>query len=597
VVFYAPNQAVAVWSQSGLGTAPAPGSSLSDVLKMQHLAYALWDGSTWSSPQDLTTPTTGDGKVALAACPATDTNCPMGGEVTAAWVHNGDPTGALTPRNFRIQGATFANGVWSTPQRVDDGDEDSDTEPAVTYVGSQPLTVWVRDADRSAESVADRQIAMRFAGGAVQSPSGLPPGAVNPNLTEDGQGNVQMTFTVVDPSDRLVTNRRSLHRAVGNCNGTTSCTWSAQQVKDQANRAIFAEGPVVTVDANDKVTLTFRAMGFESPNPPPLAPQQEPIGVTQHTGELAQLELPSTLTGGGFMPGYLTLDGAVNWRAAAAYIPQLDTNVALAVKGQPPATESATRAAARSTAQRAAPVADDQPIIFADTLRLPNFVVTDAQIEGPGAAGKYTVAANILNAGVAWSGGGTTLAVEAYWDDSAWTGQPAGQASLSSLASGESTQVSMEVSAPALLPGDDHVLHIIANPGQPIEEATASDNAVILSVEGIQPPAQPRGYTVDGKRVVYLQWEVSDDPRVQGYRVYRAAPGEPWEASGTSPVGGWADSNVDWGTQYTYRVHSYGLALEESAAGEIMTLTAPAQPPPLVRDEGTVTYLPVMNRR
>jgi len=102
---------------------------------------------------------------------------------------------------------------------------------------------------------------------------------------------------------------------------------------------------------------------------------------------------------------------------------------------------------------------------------------------------------------------------------------------------------------------------------------------------------------VDGKRVVYLQWEVSDDPRVQGYRVYRAAPGEPWEASGTSPVGGWADSNVDWGTQYTYRVHSYGLALEESAAGEIMTLTAPAQPPPLVRDEGTVTYLPVMNRR
>ena len=104
--------------------------------------------------------------------------------------------------------------------------------------------------------------------------------------------------------------------------------------------------------------------------------------MTQHTGELAQLELPAALTNGGVTPGYLTLDGAVNWRAAAVYVPQLDTNIALAVKGQAPTAVAAADVNAATAAQRAVPLAEDQPILFADTVRLPNFVISQAHADG-----------------------------------------------------------------------------------------------------------------------------------------------------------------------------------------------------------------------
>ncbi len=595
VAFLAPNQAVAVWSQSGLNTAPTAGMALSDILKEQHLAYSVWDGTTWSAPQYLTQPTTGDGKVALAACPANKVDCPAGGEITAVWVHNGNTTGDITAREFRIYSATFANGVWSSAQRIDDNESDSDTEPAVTYVtgagGFHPLAAWMRDSDRAAETVSDRQMALRFLdGGGVSSPASLPTGAMSPSLETDNQGNVQVAFTVVDPADKLVTNRRMLYHAVGTCSGSTSCTWTAQQLKDQANRTIFAEGPVVTVDGNDKVTVTYRAMGYESPTPPPpVAAIQEPTGISQLTGELAQVELPATTTANGVTPNYLTLDGAVSWRADSVYLPQLDTNIALAVKGQAPVTTSGSVAVSY---QRAKTIVDGQPVIFADTVREPNFVLTEARVGAPNADGSFTIYTTLLNAGTEWTASGTDLTLEGFWDSSVWTQLPTGQATLSELAAGEAVEVSMQVSAPPT-PSAGHVLHLIANRGQPVQEATAADNTLALTVGGIAAPDQVRGYVVPGNRMVNLEWQLTNDPRVQGYRVYRRLAGGDWSAVGTSSVAGWADPTSQWDQQYQYKVTSYGYDLGESGYSDVITLDAPVKP--TLVEQSHQLYLPVIN--
>lgn len=83
IAYFANNRALAVWSQNGLEEPLPPGITLTELLRNQHLVYALWDGAAgqWTAPQNLTLPTTGDGVVALAACPAANVRCPAGGAV------------------------------------------------------------------------------------------------------------------------------------------------------------------------------------------------------------------------------------------------------------------------------------------------------------------------------------------------------------------------------------------------------------------------------------------------------------------------------------------------------------------------------------
>ena len=113
LAFFAPNRAIAAWAESSLplSTNELPPSAYNDVVHSYHIATSVWDGSAWSAAQDLTVPTTpgtGEGKVTLAACPATTAGCPAGGAVTAVWVR--DVAGDSALRQFRLYYATYQDG-------------------------------------------------------------------------------------------------------------------------------------------------------------------------------------------------------------------------------------------------------------------------------------------------------------------------------------------------------------------------------------------------------------------------------------------------------------------------------------------------------
>jgi hypothetical protein len=72
-----------VWTESTLSTlGDWTSTTFSDSINTTHVVYATFDGSAWSDPADLTTPSGGEGNVALAGCLSTDPTCPNGGEVT-----------------------------------------------------------------------------------------------------------------------------------------------------------------------------------------------------------------------------------------------------------------------------------------------------------------------------------------------------------------------------------------------------------------------------------------------------------------------------------------------------------------------------------
>lgn len=360
VVFFAPGQAMAVWSRSGLSAAPAPGTPLATILRQQHLAYAIWENGTWSTPQNLTMPSTGDGKVALAACPATGEGCPVGGAVTAAWVR--DIAGDIAQRQFRIYTASFQGGAWSTPAQVDPASSAAETEPFAIYRGEQPVILWVRDADRDINTLGDRRLALRALGaGGTEQPAQIPAGVMRPSAALDSTGALQLAFTVAREQDGPISNRQALHRAVGSCGAGASCSWGVAEQKDALGRSLFAESPVLTVDEANQVTVTYRAMGFGplSAAGAPLSTVPETAGTLTGAGELAQLNLPATLGAGQpVMPTYLTSDGALNWRPAAVYDPALNSTVVLAVKGQAPQLAAAERSLVNVLAAEPAASAD-----------------------------------------------------------------------------------------------------------------------------------------------------------------------------------------------------------------------------------------------
>ncbi len=117
VAFFAPGKALAVWTQSGLTPAESQNANLATRVLNQHLVYATWNGASWSAPQDLTLPTSGDGAITLAGCPSSNPSCPAGGEVTAAWVH--DAAGDLSQHQTRVYFAKYQSGAWSAVQAVE----------------------------------------------------------------------------------------------------------------------------------------------------------------------------------------------------------------------------------------------------------------------------------------------------------------------------------------------------------------------------------------------------------------------------------------------------------------------------------------------
>ena len=563
VAFFAPNQAIAVWAQSGL-SAPA---NFTDTVKAQHLAYAVWNGSAWSAPLSLTTPATGEGNVVLAACPSTTGGCPSGGAVTAVWIR--DAVGNLAQRQFRLFHATYQGGGWGAIQPVDAASTATDSEPTLVYQGSLPLVAWVRDADRDLSTLADRRLAYRLLDGVspVVVPGDLPAGIVEPSATIDPSGNLKIAFTLAEDANAFTGNQRTLHSAAQSC--TPTCAWSVQKLQDNHGRALRGESPILTLDKNGKGTITFRGLGFGPlPNGQYQAFPEDAIGMVTLTGEAAQVDVDFVTAV--HSPHYLSNDGAVNWHQAAVYDPALNQIQTMAVKGAAPILPLAL------TTQHSAAVTTQavDEVVFATVPLQPDFVVAalTPSKRYPELIDPISVTVQLRNDGVAWQAGRTEqLDLEAWWDGDPGVGTLAASTQIMELLGGQIITATMNLTPPVNL-DVTHSLLVVVNPQQAVAETSAENNRLATLIGGMPVVTDVVALAQTGNPLVYLQWTPLTDRRVAGYRVYRSEDGGPFAPVGSTFVEGFVDLTASLDHTYHYAVTTFtidGVESELSSAMEV----------------------------
>lgn len=576
VAFFAPNQAVAVWSQNSLTLAQQQTASFTDTMRAQHLAYATWNGATWSAPLTLTLPTTGEGGAVLASCPSTTSGCPATGAVTAVWIK--DAAGELAQRQFRLFYAVYQNGSWSAAQPIDAASTATDSEPTIVYQGSVPLVVWVRDTDRDVATIADRRLAYRLLNGSpIVIPNDLPIGIVEPSAAIDPSGNLKIAFTRVEDANAFTGNQRPLYSAAQFC--TPGCAWSVQKLQDNHGRALRAESPLLTIDPNGKSVITFRGLGFGSlPNGTYQSFPEDAIGMLTLTGELAQVEVDFTTTV--HSPFYLTNDGAVNWHLAVVFDPALNQLNTIVIKGAAPLLPVQLKTQHSASVRRPAAITQiTDELVFNAVPQQPDFVVAAVTPSKryPELVDPISIIVQLRNDGATWQAGRTDhLDLLAVWDGEAGIGTLAGSTQLTELLSGQIVTMTLILTPPVNL-DVTHTLYVIINPQQTVTEATAANNQQTTLIGGLPVPMDLSALAQTGNSLVYLNWTPSTDRRVVGYRVYRGQDGGAAASIGSTFVGGYVDLGASLDHVYDYRVTSYSVDGVESDLSASLIVTANSQ--------------------
>ncbi len=575
---------ILAWQESSLAQVPPSGTPITDVIKTYHIVYSLLDGGDLVTHGEITPPTTGDGRVALASCPSDSPGCPAGGEAAAVWVH--DRVGSAVSQNYSLYYSIYsgASGAWSAPRPViPEGSPTftgSDTLPQVAYsaAAGRFFAAWVRDADRSPDTLDDRRLATRYLGTdpwggeyPVEVLTSLPARIADFSLVLLEGATPVFAFTTAEDC-YLVDNRHPLFTAYLSSSKTRQPdAWVFQKLVDTHGRAIFAEHPVLTVDDENQPSLTFRGLGF--------APQTDgfarfypgdSLGMLTRTGDLVMADLQD-LNNPQVGLTYLTNDGAVNWQPAAVSLPLLHKTLAVALRGPAPQLSQQQRQRLAPAFERVHPqvkaVAAGSPFIFADVARQPDFALEAAsptnQYPVPG--DPLTVTAELSNRALGWSGSTTqTLNLVAAWDAPYGLGALAGQASLPSLFAGQGYQLDLAVSQPADLELP-HTLYLSLNPTQTIPEQTSLNNSLSLQIGGLPVPNTLVATHRADLRSIFLQWEGAQDSRIEGYRVYRSPLSGDFMPVGSSYITGFVDLTASPGIDYRYAVTSYSERGVESA--------------------------------
>ncbi len=577
VTYYAPNQAVAVWAQTDLTGQQLISATLTDTVRSLHLAYSIWNGSSWSVPQNLTSPSTGDGSVTLVACLSTKATCPSGGAVTAVWVH--DEIGDLAARQFRLYYATYQNGSWNMPQPVDRTSTATDDEPTAVYSGTYPLVVWVRDADRDLGTLDDRRITYRYLNGSdpVVTATDLPTGTLEPSAAIDANGQLKVAFTVPDEAGGLVGNQHDLYSAAQTCAG--SCTWSVQRLKDIYLRPIHAERPILTLKPDGSGIITFRGMGFGQSTELVQQPLPDPIGMTWLTGEAAQVQVDFATEFHSL--SYLSNDGAVNWHTAAVFDPlQLQTHV-ISVKGTAPILSTQLAAQSTSNQVRLAPhktqtFANSPSLVFYDVPHVADLIFADVSPSSrfPTTTESVYVDGYVGNVGPITSNEQSPIEVVATWDDVLGVGTFAGSAEINPLAPDQYDYFEIPLSRTVDLTMP-HTLYVTVNPTQTTPEIDVANDIFTATIGGLPFPTDVDAYGQQGSPIVYLQWTpIVTDTRIAGYRIYRSTNGGLPAPIGSTFVGGYADVTADPDHTYQYFVTAYnaeGIESDFSPSLEVTT--------------------------
>jgi len=592
VTFLAPNQAVAVWAKSGLAPEQAPTATFTDTVRAQHLAYAIWNGSVWSSPQDLTTLAgngEGEGDVALAGCPDTDASCPAGGAVTAVWMR--DVVGNLAQRQFRLFYANYANGAWSSPQPVDGSSMATDSEPEVVYQGGVPVVAWVRDVDRNLGTLADRRLVYRLLNSPdVISPGELPAAITEPSLAVDTQGQLKLAFTVgVDPQ-AFSGNQRQLYSAVQTCN--PGCSWNVQPLADNHGRPIHAEGPVLTTNVQGAGTITYRALGFGPvPGSGYQAFPEDSQGVITGMGDLAQVKVDFATTAAN--PHYLTNDVAIDWQASAVYDSLVKQTYTLVVNGSQPVLPVSAELALPPASELAAStlIMVDQPLTFVPVPEQPDYVVASVVPDIPYLLPEqpYSAQVQVRNEGAsALPPASDQPQLLATWDGPPGVGLFAGQIQVGDLTAGQLFTVPLELALPPN-PNLLHELFVTINADLAITETNLANNSLSIPLGGLPAPEGVSVSAQPGRSLVFLEWAPAVDPRVVGVRIYRRAGGDRLEPVGSSLGTGFVDLTAAFDQSYQYALTSFAQDGSESVHTEPIGVT-------LSPKQGYQVYLPAILR-
>lgn len=593
VAFYAPNKAVAVWTENSLTLTQAQTATLDQLIQAQHLKFATWDGSGWSVPQNLTLPTdsNGEGRVALAGCLSTNPACPLGGAVTVVWVR--DAVGSLAARQFRLYYASYAGSAWSAPQAIDTTSTATDAEPNVAYrIDGTAVVAWVRDGDRSLATLNDRQIAQRqlIPGSPVIVESSLPSGAAEPSLAINSAGELLLAYTVATDPLAFIGDQRQLHAAQRTCGGQ-GCAWNDQALTDANGRPVHAESPTLILNGSGQAQIAYRALGFGPAYPgAPTVLKGDALGTILGTGELAQASV--SFSNNIITPSYKTNAGKTIWQTAAVYDPLLNQVYAVGSQGSGPSLPSVLANQLESLGYQVADLtAATESLTFVTSSSASDFSifeVTPSTLFPQEGGVPLSIFVMVMNNGPEFSG---RLQLMLAWDAPVGLGTPAGEYMLTTIAAGSLTGVEFSTDSDTLtlpaFPHLPHTLYVQVNPLQNPAESDYANNLQTVMFGGLPAPQGLAGVAQSGDSSVFLRWLPVEHLDVKGYRIYRSSDGRTYEPVGSSFGTGFVDLSAVQGNSYLYTVVAYAGDGSESPMSESVTA---------VVNEIHLVYLPSIRR-
>jgi hypothetical protein len=576
LAYHAPGQAVMVYERSSLSESAFRASSLQAATASRHLVFRRLQNGSWGAPQNLTPPGAGgEGQVSLATCAAGASGCPSSGEVLAVWTR--DAGADVFGFRFEVWHAFFRNGAWTAPARVAEPGAGSDMHARATYANGVPIVSFTRASGRSLVAQSTRQLMYRVLPAGVPAPvGGAPSGVVWQSLASDAQGRPVLAFTAHPADAAQIGNQAELWSALGTCS-SGSCSFSSQRQTDALGRGLRAEAPTLLRTAGGDVQLAFRGLGF-SPNAQGLrAAPGDPIGMLAGTGSLVSLvprfdAAPTAL---------LTLgDGAGLWmNPVLVQNPATQGLLALADVSATPvfnvaAFEKSLAFEPLRPSLKSTPVEGSlQLVSLADA---PDFAVeavlpVDSVLQ-PGEAIRVQVA--VRARGKPWQGavGGEVLRIEAAWDAEPGVGEFAGRAELGAFGLGGQALVDLDAAVPAQFRRDEtRRLFVRVQLGTQADADGANDIGS-ADIGALEVPALPNVEVRQRDRHVLLEWPAATDPRVSGWRIWRANPpaadgSQDWTPVGSSFVPAFIDLTGGDGRTDWYRVTALSEGGVESAPG------------------------------
>jgi hypothetical protein len=452
-----------------------------------------------------------------------------------------------------------------------------DSAPSASWIGGQPLVVFVRSTSGLFEDTDSRRVAYRFLGtGTVQVPAGLPGGVAWPSAVATPGGGFTIVHTHAHDPRSFVGNTQRVALANASACSAGTCTLQAQPLTDAYGRPVFGERPSAIVEPNGEVTVTMRGLGFGANNAGVSTRPEDPIGMALHTGELVAFQVMTGRTQVAPIP--LTNDGRGYFAPNVAFDPVLNQAVVASTLSAPlPAQLRARFAKAGKEAG-----AEPKPVRAKAVLAEPDLAVmgvatgVDFQVEQivpmaelvPNA--QVTIRVVVRNVGTTYNQSGNPWQVRLGWDaphDAGVVSAGAGDV-ISLLRPGEARLVSALVTVPAgFTPDEPHALFAtVVRNGSAVEDVNGGNDTNVLHFGGMPRPFGLNATAIRGANLVQLTWEPVPDPKtlLAGYRIWHHDGDGAWKHLGSSFEPGFIDLTAPDDVERRYRVTSYSRNAVES---------------------------------